>query len=252
MAGEFLVFCVAPVKLNSWPLLLQLRSYSDCLRWQSNQGTQVLVFDRRTLALVSQSETDPWYQWHYGNGFVDDQGQIQIDLVRYADFDQTNQFLKEVPTGRPQTVSQGTLWQLQIDPQSGRVQKSEEVMDRICEFPVVDPRQVGQSWRYTYCSTRTVENTPTDLFGAIARFDHHSGEVIESKLGRHLYPTEPIFAPDPSKPDQGWILTVVFDGDRNCSEVWIFDHQHLDQEPLCRLGLPSVVPMGFHGTWKSA
>lgn len=49
---------------------------------------------------------------------------------------------------------------------------------------------------------------------------------------------------------QGWILTVVFDGNTDSSEVWIFDRDKLDGEPVCKLGLPTVVPIGFHGTWK--
>ena len=252
MAGGYLVFCITPVRLNPWPLLLRWSNYSDCLRWQPEQGTQILVVDRQTLTVVSRGETDPWYLWHYGNGAVNDRGHIEIDLIRYADFNQTNQFLKEVPTGRPQTRSHGSLWRLQIHPQSGQVQRAEEVMDRTCEFPVVNPRQVGQAWRYTYCAIRSDQDAPTDLFGAIARFDHHRGDLMVSNLGSHRYPTEPIFAPHPTQADQGWILTVVFDGDRSCSEVWIFDSQHVDEEPLCRLGLPSVVPMGFHGTWKPA
>jgi hypothetical protein len=44
---------------------------------------------------------------------------------------------------------------------------------------------------------------------------------------------------------------VVYDCDRNCSEVWIFNSEHLDQEPIARLELPDVIPMGFHGTWQS-
>lgn len=51
--------------------------------------------------------------------------------------------------------------------------------------------------------------------------------------------------------EQGWILTVVYDGEQDRSEVWIFDSEHLDEEPVCRLGLPEVIPIGFHGTWKA-
>ncbi|MGK7938467.1 MAG: carotenoid oxygenase family protein, partial [Xenococcaceae cyanobacterium] len=35
------------------------------------------------------------------------------------------------------------------------------------------------------------------------------------------------------------------------SEVRIYGSDRLEDEPLCRLGLPSVIPPGFHGTWKS-
>lgn len=53
-------------------------------------------------------------------------------------------------------------------------------------------------------------------------------------------------------PDQGWVLTVVYDGDADTSEVWVFDSERLDQEPVCRLSLPQVIPIGFHGTWRPA
>lgn len=43
---------------------------------------------------------------------------------------------------------------------------------------------------------------------------------------------------------------VVYDGKTNRSEAWIFDSERLDDEPVCKLSLPAVVPLGFHGTWK--
>jgi len=36
---------------------------------------------------------------------------------------------------------------------------------------------------------------------------------------------EPIYAPDTHNPDQGWIVTVVYDGNSHTSEVWVFDEQ---------------------------
>lgn len=74
---------------------------------------------------------------------------------------------------------------------------------------------------------------------------------MEADIGKNRYPVSPIYAPDAENHSQGWILTEVFDGDSCSSEVWIFDAHHLDAEPMCRLALPSVVPFGFHGTWKS-
>jgi carotenoid cleavage dioxygenase-like enzyme len=71
-------------------------------------------------------------------------------------------------------------------------------------------------------------------------------------MGENRYPMEPIYAPHPQNPDTGWIVTVVYDGNIDKSEVWVFDSDRLDESPVCRLGLPSVVPMGFHGTWRQA
>ncbi len=63
------------------------------MEWKPELGTEILVFDRDTLSLVSNGETEPWYQWHFSNGYVDEDGAIAIEFVRYEDF-QTNQYLK--------------------------------------------------------------------------------------------------------------------------------------------------------------
>ena len=251
-AGQYLVFCIPPVRLNPLPILLKLKSYSDALEWKPQVGTQILVLDRDTLEVVSRSETDAWFQWHFGNGYVDADGSVIIDLVRYADF-QTNQFLQEVASGQTHTAAKGTLWQLRLEPQSGNVIANTEVLDRGCEFPVVAPAEVGQPARFTYCSMHRPDvDVSQELFEAIARFDWQTGNLQLADLGSGCYPTEPIYAPDTEDSTQGWILTVVFDSHSDRSEVQIFASDRLDNAPVCRIALPSVIPLGFHGTWKPA
>ncbi len=251
LAGQYLVFFVSPIRVNILPFVAQLKSFSDSLMWQPKLGTQVIVIDRNTLEVVSRNEAEPWYQWHFGNGYVDDSGTIVVDLVRFEDF-QSNQYLKEVATGQTQTSGKGTLWQLRLDPQSGKVNQMQQMVDRGCEFPSVAPHEVGQASRFTYLAVhRSNADISQEIFGAIARFDYQTGNLMVSDLGDNCYPMEPIYAPDPQAPEKGWILTVVFDGNRDCSEVWVFDSDRFD-EPVCRLALPSIIPMGFHGTWKPA
>lgn len=253
LAGPYLVFFIPPLRLNPLRLLAGLKSYSDSLSWQPAKGTQILVIDRDTLTVVSRGEADPWYQWHFGNGYVDADGSVVVDVVRYQDFRQTNQYLKEVATGQTQTAAKGTLWQLHLDPKSGKLTGMHEVLNRACEFPTVAPAQVGQAEHFTYLSVHQPGvDISQELFGAIARFDHQTGKLTEADPGKNRYPMEPIYVADSQNPEQGWILTVVFDGNHNSSEVWVFDAAHLDAEPVCRLELPSVIPFGFHGTWRSA
>jgi carotenoid cleavage dioxygenase-like enzyme len=90
-----------------------------------------------------------------------------------------------------------------------------------------------------------------EIYSAIARFDCQTQTLIEADLGKNRYPSEPIHAPDALNPEQGWILTIVYDGNSDQSEVWIYDSYALDQEPVCRLQLPQVIPLSFHGRWKS-
>lgn len=252
MAGQYLLFFIPPARLNPLPLLTRLKSFSDSFDWKPEKGTQVLVFDRQTLKLVSQGETDPWYQWHFGNACVDGDGNIIVDVIRYADFN-TNEYLRQVATGKPQTSAKSALWQIRVNPLTGKVLEQQEILDRHCEFPVVNAVEVGQSWRHTYLSLHRRNADPVkEIFGAIARFDQKTGELLEADCGEKCYPMEPIYAADAIDFNQGWIITVVYDGNRDQSEVWVFDSDRLNDQPVCRLGLPEVIPIGFHGTWKPA
>jgi carotenoid cleavage dioxygenase-like enzyme len=252
LAGDFLIFCVPPLRMNVFPVLLNLQSYSESLQWQPQEGTEILVFNRHSLELVSRNVVEPWFQWHFGNGHSDREGNVVFDLIRYPNF-ATNQFLKEIAFGKTKTHAKGTLWQMRLNPQAGEFLEMSELCDRGAEFPSVDPAQVGQNSRYTYLSIHRPDAVINqEIFGAIARYDYQTNTITEADLGKNRYPMEPLFAPDVSNPDRGYVITVVFDGDRECSEVWVFDSDRLDSEPVCRLALPSIVPMGFHGTWRNS
>ncbi|MBD3880432.1 carotenoid oxygenase family protein [Phormidium tenue FACHB-886] len=254
LAGRYLIFFIPPMRLNLLPLLFGYKSYSEAIEWQPQQATQILVVDRETFEVVSRGEAEPWFQWHFGNGSVEPDGTVVLDFVRFADFDHTNEWLRQVATGQAHTLSVGTLCQVRLNPQTGKIIELQPVVDRPCEFPVVSPQQVGQPWRHTYLALHRAEEVDVaqELFGAIARFDYETETLTEADFGKNRYPTEPIYVADPANPDRGWVLAVVYDGNTNQSEVWIFDSDRLNEEPLCRLGLPEVIPMGFHGIWRSA
>ncbi len=252
LAGQYLVFFIPPVRLNPLPVLTGFSCYGDSLDWKPQLGTQVLVFDSETLSLVSRGETEPWYQWHFGNGYVDDSGLIIVDVARYEDF-QTNQYLREVATGETYQSAVSTLWQVHLDPKAGKVQTIGEIMERHCEFPIVPPQDRGQRSKQTYLTVhRQGVDHLKEIFGAIARFDHKTETLTIADCGENRYPSEPIYVGDSQNPQQGWIITAVYDGNSDSSEVWVFDADRLDEEPVCKLGLPSVIPHSFHGTWKPA
>ncbi|MEM8832396.1 MAG: carotenoid oxygenase family protein [Cyanobacteria bacterium P01_G01_bin.19] len=251
LAGEYMVFLVSPVRANLTDLVLGQKSYSEAMKWKSELGTEILIFDRDRLSLVSRSTTDPWFQWHFANGYVDRDGNIVTEFIRYPDFD-TNQYLKEVAAGYTETIAKGTLWELTIDPRTGKVVSNRQLLDLQGEFPLVAPQNVGQSWRYSYLNVhRQGASTEGELFKAIARFDRQNNEIAIADMGDSCYPTEPIFVSDRDKIESGWLITVVYNGNTEQSEVRIYQSDRLeDNEPLCRLALPSVIPPGFHGTWK--
>jgi carotenoid cleavage dioxygenase-like enzyme len=252
LAGQYLIFFISPVRLNLWPVLLGTSNYSDSLEWLPQLGTQIIVFDRESLSLVSQGETESWFQWHFANGYVDATGAVIVDIARYEDF-QTNQYLREVATGETHTIAKSTFSQVQLNPLTGKVIKIEQLSDKHCEFPSVPQQNVGQFSRYTYMSGfQPGTDIAKEIINTIACFDHQTGTLTEANIGENRYPSEPIYVQDSQKSEQGWLLTVVYDGNTHSSEVWVFASDALNQEPVCKLGLPSVIPHSFHGTWKPA
>lgn len=252
LAGSYLVFCVSPVRVNLLPVMLGFSSYSDAMEWKPELGTEILIFDRDTLSLISRDKTEPWFQWHYVNGYVNEQGNIIIEFVRHPDF-KTNQNLKEIATGNIKTPVKGTLWEAEINPRNGQLISQQQRLDRGLDFPVIPTHQTGEVWRYTYLSVhRDNADLSEEIFGAIARFDRQLNTLTIADMGEMGYPSEPIFVPNMPYSEQGWVLTVVYDRQQDRSEVRIYDSEALDQDPLCRLALPQVIPFGFHGTWKPA
>lgn len=251
LAGKYLIFFVPPVRLNLAPVLAGIGSYGDSFKWKPELGTQILVVDSETLSLVSRGETDPWFQWHFANGFVKEDGSVAVDFVRLADF-KTNQRLKEVVTGETRTDAEGILCRVHLNPQTGKVTGIEELLDQPCEFPVVPASEIGQDSRYIYLAMyRPDVDIVAERYGAIARLDTQNGNLTIADCGENRYPAEPIYVPDISS-EKGWIVTVVYDGNSDSSEVCIFDSDGLSRPPICQLELPGVIPLSFHGTWKSA
>lgn len=257
LAGRYMVFCISPVRLKLLPALLQLQSFSESLRWKPEKGTEIWIFDCDRLERVSRSIAPPWFQWHFANGCIEG-GEIVLQLVRYGDFG-SNALLGKVPQGCLSQDLGGELWQLRIDPQTAELKEQSCLYGDTCEFPTVMAAAVGQHPGQIYFNAHRPgvpqASLAGELLGALAQLDLASGQVTRFDFGQNRYLVNPITVP-PAQGDpqsgQGWVMTVVFDGDRNSSELWIFAAGNLGQGAIARIALPSVIPFGFHGTWASS
>ncbi len=249
LAGAYLVFLIPPVVLPLMPILLGTQSFSDALQWQPQHGTQIIVVNRKTLKEVARFKSNAWFQWHLGNGFQAEDGSVVIDYIRYANFD-TNQWLKEVVSGCPTTPSAGHLWRLHIDPVAGKLIANEQQLSLECEFPVLPQMEVGLHHQSLYLSCQSYPQARVEEnFDSIARLSK-TGQLTLATFEGGCYPSEPIYVNHAEDSNRGWILTVVFDGNRDQSTVQILDAQHLEAGPICVLELPEVIPIGFHGNWQ--
>ncbi|MGB2924766.1 MAG: carotenoid oxygenase family protein [Limnothrix sp.] len=251
LAGDYLIFCISPVRLKVVPALLGTKTVSEALRWQPKLGTEIVIVDRHSLKVVSRAHNDPWFQWHFTNGCINKQGEIILEMVRFPDFT-SNQMFVEIPQGAINTYCKGTLWRYRVDPKTAQVIEAYELSDRSCEFPITLDSQTGQQWDKTFLGVhRQASDIGHEIINAIACFDQKSQQLSVADMGAGHYPSEPIPVQNPDNSDQTWVLTAVFNAPANQSELRIYDGDRLEENPLCILALPEIIPPSFHGKWQS-
>ncbi|HYC00127.1 MAG TPA: carotenoid oxygenase family protein [Candidatus Limnocylindrales bacterium] len=206
--------------------------------WSDDYGARVGVMPRGgNASQVRWFEVDPCYVFHPMNAF-EEGDRVVVDVARYPE-------LWRADSGRFDTAS---LHRWELDLATGHSRES-ALDDRAIEFPRVDDRRTGIASRYGYAvhNVSSVESSAN----ALLKYDLVTGSSVQHDFGPGCYPSEGVFAPDPSckGDDEGWILTFVYDEGRNGSDLVILDARDFARRPVARIALPQRVPFGFHGNW---
>ncbi len=128
--------------------------------------------------------------------------------------------------------------------------------DATMEFPRIDERRVGRRHRFGYTVAREpgLEDSPLPEWTAIRKYDLERGAIATRALGAGHGVGEPLFVPrgPGAAEDDGYVLFLAFDPERNASDFWVLDARDVAGEPIARVVLPHRVPYGFHGNWAPA
>lgn len=245
---HYCVFFQAPIKFNPLPYLFGFKGAGQCLQPQLDQPTQVIVIPRNGTDPVRIIPVESGFVFHHANAFEQD-GQLVVDSVCYES-------LPAVDAGEDYQQVQfdkldpGQLWRFQFDLNTGS-SKRELLEARCCEFPVVHPQRVGRPYRYVYLGAahNPRGNAPLQ---AVIKLDLVSGEQQFWSAAPRGFSGEPIFVPRSTDPeaaeDDGWLLLLTFNAEKERSELVILDAQDLSQ-PVVRLKLKHHVPYGLHGSF---
>ncbi len=208
-------------------------------RWDDNHQARLGVMDRNaTTDEVRWIDIDPCYVFHPLNSY-DDGELIVMDVVRYA-----RVFTNEQDTNFDKG-SQLVRWT--IDVEAGTVD-SRVLSDLDQEFPRVNPRCECHPHRYGY----TLQSGGPLGFGGLYKHDLLKGTTEFHDVGENCAAGEPIFVAAGDAEDEGYILTVVYDGDTRLSEVRVIDAQDFSAPPVAVVKLNARVPFGFHGNFVAA
>ncbi len=231
-----------------FPATFRLENFASGspIRWEPELGTKVGVIPRNgTSADVRWFETDPCYVFHPMNAYSEN-GRVIADVCR---FDRLPLFdgaeANDLTNGGSAKLTRWTL-----DLRSGTM-KEQQLDDSPAEFPRLDERYAGLSYRYGYTGGRCGNPSDAGFFNALFRYDHKTGGKQVCDFGPTGFPLEPIFVARSaqSAEGEGFLLTVVYRQDENRSDLLILDAENIAHTPLATVKLPHRIPFGFHGNW---
>jgi len=218
--------------------------------WQPERGTRIGVMPRRgTSADVAWFDTDPCYVFHPMNAY-EKGNEIVLDVLRYEQLLFMSPKAAREPDWRDKQVARLHRWRIDLE---GGTLRSEPLDDHEGEFPRVDERRLGREHRFGYFAAIGPEGNPTSRpeFTAIGKIDLARGTTEIRAHGEGNGCGEPIFIPRraDAAEDDGWVVYLAYDRERNASDFLILDARELRGEPVARVRLPHRVPYGFHGNW---
>lgn len=250
---NYLVFLISPAKLRVGRLLASMPPFGRLWKWAPELGTEVIAVPIDAPEKVIRFRTGPFFQWHFANGYEDDDALV-IDIVRYDDLASL--------TGLTQGLAfaPGILHRLRIDLARERV-SSRPLYDVSCEFPRVHPVVAGRAHRYVWLVTHKG-------YG-LARVDVRTGAADTYNLPAGQYASEAIFVPagdgsldadegslrgsdDCDSECRGYALSLLYDVRRHASCLAVFDGHDLSAGPVARAWFDHHIPITFHGDFVHA
>jgi all-trans-8'-apo-beta-carotenal 15,15'-oxygenase len=267
------VFLQNAIAFNPLPFLLGQKGAAQCLASKPGGQAQFWLIPRDSGAYAGQPPrivpAPEGFVFHHLNAWEEaidapegsnnpqeaaapaTPAPIVVESIFYADF----------PSIGPDTdfrtidfdlIPEGLLERCRIDLATGTV-GTERLSERCCEFAMVNPRREGLSCRYGWMAVAERE-TGNDPLQAIKKLDLVSGERRVWSAAPRGFVSEPVMvprsmpvgSPEPAE-DDGWVLTLIWNGARCASDLVILDAASMEE--LAVVELPLAIPYGLHGSF---
>ena len=246
---NYCIFFQNAVSFNPFPFVFGWRGAGECVNFQPDKPTTVVLIPRDpNNREVKTFKVQSGFVFHHANAF-EAEGKVYIDSIAYDSLPQVlpESNYKEVDFNN---LDPGKLWRFSFDLAKGTVERK-LLESTCCEFPTLHPDRVGQDYRYLYIGAahnNTGRNAPLQ---AIMKLDLSTGERQSHSFAPNGYVSEPIFVPKPNAvaEDEGWVLTLVYDGSKHRSTLAILDAKNLASQAIALLHLKHHIPYGLHGSW---
>ena len=249
---DWAIFLQNAIAFNPLPFALGLKGAAQCLRSKPGGQARFWLVPRDSGAHAGEAprvlDAPEGFVFHHLNAYQEGE-EVIVESIYYDDF----------PSIDPETdyrtvdfdlIPAGLLERCRLNLATGTV-SSERLSERCCEFAMVNPNQQGLAARYAWMAVaeREAGNDPLQAF---KKLDLRSGERRVWSAAPHGFVSEPLMVPRPgaSAEDDGWLLAVVWNGERSGSDLVILDATSMEEVALVEL--PLAMPYGLHGSWSQA
>ncbi|MCB9595960.1 MAG: carotenoid oxygenase family protein [Sandaracinaceae bacterium] len=234
---------------ESWAVLFDLPIHFDTellesgfpFRWVPEAGARIGLLPRDgSSSTVRWFEIDTCFMFHSFNAYETAEGRVVVEGCRLPSL------WADGTSDASQTPSP---WRWELRLESGTVAE-DRLFDGSADFPQIDLRRAGREHRVAYSlQFDDVGDREIAAPNGITKLDRRTGErrVWSAEPGHQ--PDETIFLPRGDGEDEGYLMSMVFDGTTRRSYTAVFDATRLEDGPIARVHMPRRVPFGFHGTW---
>ncbi|WP_422345544.1 carotenoid oxygenase family protein [Parasphingorhabdus sp.] len=191
-------------------------------------------------------DVEPCYVYHPANAFETDDGKVIVDVVVHESTYARTTF---GPGGEWSRLERWT-----VDPASKKVSRK-ILSDRAQEFPRYDERLTSSDYRYIYSIALAGEPDQLDMAGnELFKHDLKTGETAIRNFGENRHPGEFVFIPrsPDSAEDDGWLIGLVIDMNKDTTELQILKANDFTGDPQAVIHVPHRIPPGFHGNWVAS
>jgi carotenoid cleavage dioxygenase len=218
--------------------------------WEPDFGSCFGVLPRSgTAADLRWFRADARYAYHVMNAW-EDGNVLHADVM---EFPQPALFPNAdgSPVDPARTRARLTRWSFDLDAATDQFSSS-RLDDLPGEFPRIDDRFTSLPYRHGWYAGSGPGRTGG--FDSISHIDHARGQRSTLTLPTGDVPSEPIFVPANASAGEGegWILSVVWRGEKQTSELVVLEALDVAAGPIAVVELPQRVPFGFHGNFVSA
>lgn len=254
---NYYIFTQCPVDFDMMSFVLGSKPGGMCVSYDKKRPAVIHLVPRDLNKPVKTVTVSSHFNFHFANAHENEQGQILLDTIEANDL-----VLGEVKNGpiwkgfdwvKEGPKNQLKRYVLTQNNEGEWTEKNSYLSSAFLDFPVLNPKVAGKKNRFIFaaCGASVTEPNPLQVLLKID-LDQKKEEKWLPKPEEFI--GEPMFASkkgsgSEAAEDEGYILTISFNGKTEISELLIFDAQKITQGPISRVAIPVKIPFGLHGSY---